>query len=200
LEGIKARLSQVRTLEFPTSRLSEPDAEKSRVVPLVMGIVVVLAVLIGILVMRGHTTGPAPAAETQSQASPAVAPAAPAAAPTAPVAAPAARAPAPTRTGTAKGTVAQRAMPDVASYATATIRGTVLVAVQVAVDASGQVTNATFKSAGPSRYFADRALIAARGWRFKPAEKNGQAVGSEWLLRFRFRRSGNEAEAIEVIP
>jgi TonB family protein len=100
----------------------------------------------------------------------------------------------------AKGSVVQRTMPEVTSYASATIRGTVMVTVRAAVNASGEVTSATLKSAGPSRYFADRALIAARGWKFKPAEKNRLPVESEWTLRFRFRQGGTDATAVEDTP
>jgi TonB family protein len=100
----------------------------------------------------------------------------------------------------ARGAVLRRTMPEVTAYASSTIRGTVTVTVKTTVDPRGQVTNATLESAGPSRYFADRALIAARGWKFKPALRYGQAVKSEWTLKFRFRQSGNEATAVEDTP
>lgn len=93
---------------------------------------------------------------------------------------------------TAKGGVAERTMPVVASFARATIHGTVSVAVRVHVDANGQVTDAALTSAGPSKYFARVALEAARGWKFKPA-----AVASAWTLHFKFRRDGDEASAVE---
>lgn len=187
LEEIKARIVPGRPLEFPTRAVSEPEPEKSRIVPLVIALVAVL-VLIGVLMLRGHKSTSAPESGAQN------APAATASPGDEPVA---------SRSGSvvsAKGAVTQRTMPDVTQYASATIRGTVTVTVNATVDASGQVTNATLKSAGPSRYFADRALIAARGWKFKPALRRGQPVASEWTLKFRFRENGTEATAAEDTP
>jgi protein TonB len=63
------------------------------------------------------------------------------------------------------------------------------------VDSSGNVTNATFESPGPSKYFARKAMEAAQQWKFKPAQNNGQPVPREWTLRFQFKRSGTN-----VIP
>jgi protein TonB len=65
----------------------------------------------------------------------------------------------------------------------------------VKVDSNGAVSNARLESAGPSRYFANAALQAARRWRFKPAQVNGEDVPSEWILRFEFSRP-----AIDVVP
>ncbi|HEY6445175.1 MAG TPA: TonB family protein [Acidobacteriaceae bacterium] len=186
LEEIKARIVPGRPLEFPVRAVSEPEPEKSRIVPLMIGLVVAL-VLIGVLVLRGHKTS---APESGAQNAPA--------ATASPADEPASR-----QSGSgasAKGAVAQRTMPDVTQYASSTIRGTVTVTVNATVDASGQVTNATLKSAGPSRYFADRALIAARGWKFKPALRRGQPAASEWTLKFQFRQSGTEATAREDTP
>ena len=86
-------------------------------------------------------------------------------------------------------------MPDVPRQASATIHGKVTVVIRVAVDASGAVSNATFESEGPSKYFARLALDAARQWKFQPAQSGGQAVLSTWILRFEFKQSGTE-----VIP
>jgi TonB family protein len=91
-------------------------------------------------------------------------------------------------------------MPNVAASANRTIQGKVDVTVRVDVDANGAVTNARLESPGHSRYFADKALEAARKWRFKPAHQDGKAVPSAWKLRFQFRRSGPEANAVEVMP
>lgn len=87
----------------------------------------------------------------------------------------------------------QRIMPDVPRQASATIHGKVVVVIRVAVDASGAVSNATFESEGPSKYFARLALDAARQWKFRPAQSGGQAVPGAWNLRFEFRQSGTEA-------
>jgi len=95
----------------------------------------------------------------------------------------------------ANSAVVEQVLPDVAESASRTIRGTVRVRVRVAVDPSGSVSNATFESAGPSKYFANLALQAAQSWKFKP-----QTAGSAWILQFDFTQAGTEATPIEVSP
>ena len=91
-------------------------------------------------------------------------------------------------------------MPDVTAAAIRTIHGKVDVAVHLNVSASGAVENARLDSRGHSRYFTEKALDAARKWRFKPAQQDGHAVPSVWTLRFQFMRSGPEVHAVEVSP
>jgi TonB family protein len=86
-------------------------------------------------------------------------------------------------------------LPTVPRSASNTIRGTIRVDVRVGVDPSGDVSAATLELAGPSRYFANLALQAARRWKFRPAQLDGRSVSSEWLLRFSFTR-----EATRVSP
>jgi TonB family protein len=105
-----------------------------------------------------------------------------------------------TSSGSEPGSVADRVMPDVPQRSLNTIHGKVKVEIRVAVDTSGNVTDARFKSAGPSRYFANLALQAARKWRFNPPETDGKAVESVWLLRFEFQRTGAEVAAVETTP
>jgi len=62
--------------------------------------------------------------------------------------------------------------------------------VRVTVDSSGNVTNATFESPGPSKYFARKAMEAAQQWKFKPVQTDGQPVSREWILQFQFKNSG----------
>ena len=81
-----------------------------------------------------------------------------------------------------------------------TITGRVKVSVLVAVDASGNVTEGKLKSAGPSSYFASRALAAARRWKFKPPLVQGKATGSEWILKFQFGRSATQVFPTEITP
>ena len=78
--------------------------------------------------------------------------------------------------------------------------GTVSMEIRVTADGNGQVTNATFKSGGSSKYFERTALDAARGWKFKPPLKDGQPVESAWLIHFKFRQSGTETAAVEETP
>lgn len=101
---------------------------------------------------------------------------------------------------TAKGGVAQQVLPEVPRKASGTIQGRVKVGVRVQVDPQGKVADADFESQGPSRYFADLALKAARGWTFTPAQVNGQAAASTWILRFEFRTSGVTVTPVEVSP
>jgi len=81
-----------------------------------------------------------------------------------------------------------------------TITGRLKVRVKIAVDSSGNVTAAQFDSRGPSKYFADRALQAAQRWTFKPPQVGGQAVPSEWVLRFEFVKSGTIVHPEQTSP
>jgi TonB family protein len=98
-------------------------------------------------------------------------------------------------TGLAAGSVVHRVIPNVPVSARNTITGKIRVWVRVAVDSSGNVTDTSFDRPGPSRYFARQAKQAAEGWKFTPAQSNGQQVPSEWVLRFQFGR-----ESTEVFP
>jgi TonB family protein len=91
-------------------------------------------------------------------------------------------------------------MPDVPAKAEATIHGTIKVGIQVHVDGSGSVSDASIGSQGPSKYFANLALQSARSWKFTPPEVNGQGVPSSWLLEFAFRQSGTEVTPSEQTP
>jgi TonB family protein len=86
--------------------------------------------------------------------------------------------------------VLQQVLPDVSKTARNTIQGTVRVNVRVTVDSSGNVTNATLESPGPSKYFARKAMEAAQQWKFKSAPTKGQPVSREWILQFQFKNSG----------
>jgi TonB family protein len=101
---------------------------------------------------------------------------------------------------TVKGAVAQRVQPDVAASASRTIHGTISVRVHVNVAQDGNVSNATLDSAGPSKYFARVAMQAAQRWKFKPAQVNGHAAPSEWMLQFHFTRNGSDVTPLETTP
>jgi TonB family protein len=104
------------------------------------------------------------------------------------------------KAGLVPGSVRDQTSPDVSRTALHTITGRLKVAVQVSVDAGGNVTTAKLISPGPSKYFSQRALAAARLWKFNPPRVNGQAAGSQWLLRFQFTRSSVQVVPSEVKP
>jgi TonB family protein len=74
------------------------------------------------------------------------------------------------------------------------------VAIRLLVDASGNVSQATISSEGPSRYFASKALAAARLWKFDPAKVDGQPTSSEWIVRFQFGRDSQQVFPTETKP
>jgi TonB family protein len=91
--------------------------------------------------------------------------------------------------------IVNQILPDIIPSAMRTISGTVKVSVRLSVDENGIVTNATLVSTGPSNYFAGKSLEAARHWKFKPAQVDGHAAPSDWILEFQYRRTG-----IKVVP
>jgi len=99
-----------------------------------------------------------------------------------------------------KGEVLDQVLPDVSQKARSSIHGKVRVSVKVHVDPSGGVSEAEFDSPGPSRFFADLALQAARKWAFTPPEVNGKSVASEWRLRFEFTQRDTKAIPRQTAP
>jgi eukaryotic-like serine/threonine-protein kinase len=97
--------------------------------------------------------------------------------------------------GVIRGKVVKQFLPDATQKARDTIHGKVRINVKVHVDESGRVTQAVFDAPGPSQYFADRALEAAKLWLFAPAKMDGHNVPSEWVLRFEI-----DPTAINVYP
>jgi TonB family protein len=94
--------------------------------------------------------------------------------------------------------VLHQVLPEISRSAQNTIQGRVKVVVRVTVDASGNVSQATLTSAGPSKYFANKAVAAARQWKFKSPQENGQPKASEWSLRFQFGRSSTQVFPTEA--
>jgi TonB family protein len=110
--------------------------------------------------------------------------------------------PAPATTAVSPGSdgVIHRVLPEVPGRARSTINGTVRITVRVQVDPSGNVVDATLSSPGPSKYFAGLALKAARQWKFTPASAAGQAVPSEWNLRFELTRATTKVTPSRLSP
>jgi len=99
-----------------------------------------------------------------------------------------------------QGEVLDKILPKPASAALASIQGTVRVVVRVKVDAAGNVSEALLEKAGPSRYFAEKSLEAAKGWVFLSPIINGHSESSEWLIRFEYTPSGVNAYPKQAKP
>jgi serine/threonine protein kinase len=82
--------------------------------------------------------------------------------------------------------IVNQVLPDIPPKAMSTINGKVRVQVKVHVDRAGNVVGSEFVSAGPSKYFANLTMQAARDWKFSPSD----AALRAWNLQFEFRRSG----------
>jgi TonB family protein len=106
----------------------------------------------------------------------------------------------PAQRETVRGGVLQQVLPDVSRSAQSTITGTLKVSVQVSIDDSGNVSQAKFVSAGPSKYFANLGLATARRWKFNPPQVDGRATTSEWILRFQFKRTSTQVFPAQVRP
>jgi TonB family protein len=91
--------------------------------------------------------------------------------------------------------IVQQVLPEVPRSAANTIHGRVRVRVRVTLDPSGNVGKASFNSPGPSKYFANLAMQAARKWKFATGQVDGRNVPNEWILQFEFRRTGTKASA-----
>jgi TonB family protein len=100
----------------------------------------------------------------------------------------------------AKGEVLDQVLPDVSQKARTSIHGKVRVSVKVHVDPAGGVSEAAFDSPGPSQFFANLALQAARKWAFTPPEVNGKSVASEWRLRFEFTQKDTKVIPKQTAP
>jgi len=114
--------------------------------------------------------------------------------------APSENAPSASASSSARGEVLEQILPDASDKALATIHGVVRVSVRVRVDPTGNVAEATLDSPGPSQYFADLALNAARRWQFTSPEVNGHSAPSEWLIHFQFMPSGPKAIPTQTAP
>jgi len=201
LDDIRQRLQPAAPISTPLERSHKSEGDSSRLpafaIPLVL-VVVALAAW-GLFRSRGNnnSTSAAPAETTAQPA--AEAPAKPTAATpdknaaSRPASIHTEKAPNAKATSAGGGAVVHQVMPDIPASAKRTIHGTIKVVVWVDVDPSGKVMAAKLRTAGPSRYFAGKALSAAEHWEFSPPQADGQPTTSAWLLQFRFKRSGVQA-------
>jgi serine/threonine protein kinase len=100
----------------------------------------------------------------------------------------------------AEGEALDQVKPAASAKALSSIHGTVRVAVKVHVDAAGKVTEATLDSTGPSRYFADLSLKAARQWVFTAPEADGHSAPSDWRIQFHYTQSGVQMSSEQLRP
>jgi TonB family protein len=98
-----------------------------------------------------------------------------------------------------QGQPLNQVMPEVSARSRSTIHGTVRVIVKVRVSPSGAVETAV-PASSPSRFFGDAAVQAAKKWDFTPAKISGQAVPSEWLVRFDFTPTDTKILPSETKP
>jgi len=189
INEIKARLEPERSLP-PRSALAGKQGW--------MALAAAAIVLIAVIAFAHHGTPPeesqppAPVVTQPSIAQPATTqPAVPVPAPQ-----PAPRPASGANTTAAQDGIVAQVMPDVPQKALDTIQGRIHVGIRIAVDSSGNVSNAEIESS-PSAYFANRALEAARRWKFKPAGIDSQNASREWLLHFEFTQTGSQLTSAE---
>jgi TonB family protein len=168
--------------------LSKAEPRKIPVIPIIVALLVLLAIIAAMSLRSHKQQSPMPAEASQQSPPSSTLPA-----PQSPVTDA-------SRGLVEKGSVTNRVLPDVPRQASETIRGTVQTAIRVNVDASGEVSDATLASPGPSKYFARLALDSAHSWKFKPAQTGGRAVPSVWILKYQFRNTGTEVTPLEETP
>ena len=104
--------------------------------------------------------------------------------------------PGPTETDAPSSAIHEE-IPEVLPRARRSIHGHVRVSVRVIVDKEGAVFAALVDDPGPSRYFEQVALEAAKKWTFPPADAQGPGAQDRRLelLRFDFTREGATGRA-----
>jgi len=183
------------TLPPPAEPITRLAAEQSRRrYYLATGALVVVGAAIAVALVMHRTAAPVPPASGQVRSAPAPALSGPAAA--APASTPTAAPPVEREhespgSRAAQDGIVRRVLPDIPAKARDTVHGKATVVVRVAVDPSGNVTQATLERGG-SPYFGKLALEAARHWQFVPMESAG---ARNWILRFEIMRT-----ATRVIP
>lgn len=177
-----------------STELSPAPAKRRFTFPLIAGAVVVIAVFLAAK-FAGHPSaseaGNTSATVTQSQPSEQSPTSKKAAVPSAPGESQTVK----QSSGSSSGAVVKQVVPDVPRSARNTIQGTVRVSVLASVDPSGNVSAARFENHGPSAYFANLAMKAAKDWKFKSPEVDGREMASNWTLHFDFKRNGTNVRS-----
>lgn len=174
----------------------QPQRKSARGMALAAAAVILLVLVAGTLFIRKRDQPPMqPAvqqpAPVQSAPSAKPAPAVVAAPKTPPETIDPKPAPAPP----AQDEIVRRVMPEVFPSARNTIQGRVVNRVRLMVDPSGEVSEATLESPGPSVYFSGVAMKAARQWKFAAADRP-----RAWILRFEFTRAGTKITPVKATP
>ncbi len=213
LAGIKAHLNPPQAVEpalQPAEAIVDRTAKPSYRfrATIVTGAVLVLLLMFAVFKFGWDLTPSTPMPAPQHPVpEPTAAPAPPAATAPAPSRSPTAE-PAPTPAPAAeppkgsvvKGSVAHQALPDIPTKIIDSIQGHLKVSIRVEVDPEGNVSQASIDSPGPSRYFANQALHAAQNWKFTPAQVDGRAAASTWLLQFQFGQPQSAVTPTEESP
>jgi TonB family protein len=159
----------------------------------ILGAVVILALIsTGVRVFRAHHT-PAPPVQAPGQSL----------SQTPGAAATEARAPVSSGSTTKPGrsdlaaspSALHEVIPEVPRGARRTIRGHINVWVRVVVDQDGSVLAAVADRTGPSRYFQQLAIEAAKKWTFPPADTPSRRV---MQVRFDFSRDGTTGRVVTL--
>ncbi|HXB74644.1 MAG TPA: TonB family protein [Candidatus Acidoferrales bacterium] len=199
------------TVPASTAVVAKPAAGKPRpryYVAVVALVVVGVAIVWGLLINRtaapvpsvAESMPPAPASAPPASAPPASAPPKPS--PTGQTAAPKPAPPVrpdreaqpPHGMPAAQNGIVRRVLPDIPTKARNTVHGKVMVVVKVAVNPSGDVSEATLERSG-SPYFGRLALVAARHWQFGPGEGE---VARHWILRFEIMRTATKVTEVRA--
>jgi TonB family protein len=214
LEGRPTKAVQKAIRQEPVIAVSTPLAEKDKKRPTnwPYAIALVAAVLIAIFLIarprpEADKASQAPAQNSTPSAGPSTNSAATSAPPKSsaqPAFSPEPSAPVPSAATPgapppdSDGRVIERVLPRITPGALHSVTGRIKIQVKVKVDETGRVTEARLKSRGPSRYFAERALEAARGWKFEPGRENGKARASQWMVEFDLSRRAIDDSAVPI--
>ncbi|MGH9512264.1 MAG: TonB family protein [Terriglobales bacterium] len=183
IADIQKQLHPPAVPEHKTVAANPPKPLAKRRFPVLALIGVLLAILLGVFLVKHRNSSPEAAEQTtQTQISP-----------------PSPQAEQnPATNSSSPGKVVRRVLPDVSKNALHTIHGTIKVRLRVFVDAAGGVERVRMESPGPSRYFESKSLDAAKQWKFEAPSESGKAVASEWNLEFRFNQTSSNVRELRV--